>query len=252
MPDTPETLEQELTQAVNYALGPKADPPAPPAVLGPKLAAALVAFQAEMEPIPRSRTVSVQTKTGGRYTFVYAPHNVIAMAMRPVLSKHGLGLIQPLVGHAVRTIIFHESGEQYAADFPLGLRGSESPQEVGSKVTYVRRYALSILGLVTEEDDDANHATGSPITKQADKEQTKTTPKATGSPETPAAAKSGSDLTPAQKQLYAAFKKAEKAGTVTAEQFKARLTDYGTKLGGLTDEQVPELVAWLDAEGIPL
>ena len=41
-----------------------------------------------------------------------------------------------------------------------------SPQEIGSAITYISRYALSLaLGLATEDDDDANHASGNTATR---------------------------------------------------------------------------------------
>jgi len=62
------------------------------------LAKALVAAQAEFPPIERSKDVRVQTKTGGSYSFSYAPLDAILNSVRPVLTKHGLAVSQ-LLGH---------------------------------------------------------------------------------------------------------------------------------------------------------
>lgn len=122
------------------------------------LAEALVKAQAEFPDIPRSRTVKVATRTGGSYTFSYAPLEVVRGAVQPILSKFGLGIVQPLVTQegvsSVRTILIHESGERLEATVNLPPHAG-SPQELGSVISYMRRYALvSMLGLATEEDND--------------------------------------------------------------------------------------------------
>lgn len=54
-----------------------------------------------------------------------------------------------------------ETGELYDETVPLVLE-KQTPQALGSAITYFRRYAiLSALGLVGDEDDDAEAATSS-------------------------------------------------------------------------------------------
>lgn len=68
------------------------------------------------------------------------------------------------------------SGTEEAGTWPLKL--SENPQQMGSAVTYGRRYALlAVLGIVSEdEDDDGNAANGqryaqrAPASRQAPRE----------------------------------------------------------------------------------
>lgn len=136
------------------------------------LAKSLVQAQAEFPAIERSKAVRVQTKTGGSYTFSYAPLDVIFTAIRPVLGKHGLGVSQ-LLSHvdgkpAIKTVLLHEGGEMLEATCPLPVsNGDMSAQEYGSLVTYFRRYALvTALGIATEEDDDGNHASGNTATQR--------------------------------------------------------------------------------------
>lgn len=133
--------------------------------------AALAKFQGEVPPIPRSKTVEVRTKTGGRYTFAYAPHEVILGVIREALANNNLAAIQPLADIngrlAIWTILTHSSGERIESLAPVPTSEGMSPQEIGSAITYMRRYALSaILGLATEEDDDGNHASGNSATEQ--------------------------------------------------------------------------------------
>jgi ERF superfamily len=125
---------------------------------------ALASAQGEFPAIPRSRTVTVKTRTGGKYTFSYAPLDAILAACRPVLSKYGLAVSQLLEdssrGTSIRTELRHADGAVIGSSFPLP-RVPESPQELGSLLTYLRRYAIvALLGIATEEDDDGNHAAG--------------------------------------------------------------------------------------------
>jgi hypothetical protein len=94
----------------------------------------------------------------------YAPLDAIIDATRPVLAKHGLAVIQePLFmeGTAgVETIIIHKDGASCSSTLLLPLK-DQSPQGVGSAITYARRYALAaVLGIASEDDDDGNVSTG--------------------------------------------------------------------------------------------
>ena len=138
------------------------------------LAAALAEFQGDGFAVPRTRTVTVEKKSGGSYTFDYAPHELIVAAVRQPLAKRGLSVTQTLSAMpdgrpALRTILLHSSGERIEDTFPLPLREGMTAQEIGSAITYIRRYALSaILGLATEDDDDGNRASGNKVTNRSD------------------------------------------------------------------------------------
>lgn len=131
-----------------------------------KLGAALAEFQAKVGAVPRSKEVTVQTKSGGSYKFKYAPHEAIIEAIRVPLGEAGLSVSQHLSSlpdgiPALRTVLLHSSGERIEDTFPLPTNERMTAQELGSAVTYIRRYALSaILGLATDDDDDGNHASG--------------------------------------------------------------------------------------------
>lgn len=133
------------------------------------LGAALSVAQAEFPPIPRDKTVKVTTKTGGSYSFKYAPLDSVLAHLRPTLAKHGLAVTQLLdEGPSLTTMLLHSSGEYISARMPLPVSPSMSAQEIGSAVTYMRRYALvALLGIATEEDDDGNHAAGNTIKSSA-------------------------------------------------------------------------------------
>lgn len=126
------------------------------------LAAALALAQEQFEPILKSRQVQVKSEKGS-YTFWYAPLDAVLEATGSALRANGLALIQPLQGGSparVRTILMHSSGEWIASEVSLPSTPAKA-QEMGSLITYLRRYAVSaILGVTTEEDDDANSGDG--------------------------------------------------------------------------------------------
>lgn len=96
------------------------------------------------------------------YGYTYADLTKIIQTINPILAKHGLGYTQPLVGTAIKTIIFHiESGEtlESTIDIPQGvsLKGMNDFQVLGSAISYLRRYSLaSVLTLITDADLDAS------------------------------------------------------------------------------------------------
>jgi hypothetical protein len=113
---------------------------------------ALAAFQAEVPNI---------YKNAKGYGYNFADLDAINLAIKPLLTKHGLGYAQPLDGFNLKTIIFHvESGESIESSvaIPQGVQLAKMNefQVLGSAITYLRRYSLSsILGLITDEDADA-------------------------------------------------------------------------------------------------
>ena len=121
------------------------------------LNAAIATAQGEMPAIPKDKTVDT-----GTFKYEYADLASILAAVRPVLAKHGLALVQRLEnpsggGPSIRTELRHADGGCIAASFPLGEWST--PQQLGSSVTYIRRYALcAMLGIAAEEDDDGRQA----------------------------------------------------------------------------------------------
>lgn len=89
----------------------------------------------------------------------YAPLQEVLNQVRPLLSKHGLSVLQHPSGDgqtiSINTMLLHESGEWIEFE-PLSLKADKAtPQGAGSAITYGRRYALSaVLGIASEDDDD--------------------------------------------------------------------------------------------------
>lgn len=155
----------------------KATLPSPTEIPGPgiDLADALAAARCDFPVIPRSKTVSVRTKTGGTYTFSYAPLDVIISKIGPHLAGYGLSITQdvewePATGDVQRamvsTTIIHASGQTLTgAPMLMCINKGATPQEIGSMLTYFRRYSMTtLLCLGTEDDEDGNLASGNDAT----------------------------------------------------------------------------------------
>jgi hypothetical protein len=125
-----------------------------------KLAAALAKAQGEL-PAPKKTKVA----KAGQYSYHYADLADVIDVSKAILAKHGLSVSQPTSvtanGLVLVTKLLHESGESIEATYPLPALGK--PQEMGSALTYARRYCYcAILGIAADSDDDgasAQHAT---------------------------------------------------------------------------------------------
>ena len=120
-----------------------------------KLAKALVDFRKK---VPTVAYDSTNPHFKSRFASLAAIHK----AVDPVLAECGLTVSQFPVsdenGVGVRTAIIHESGEWFEGQYVLPLQ-KRDPQGAGSALTYARRYALAAtLGIVADDDDDANAA----------------------------------------------------------------------------------------------
>ena len=121
-----------------------------------KIAAALVIAQGCIE------NVSLN-KTNPHFKSKYADLAAIREACRVPLAQNSLAVIQsPATANGkvtLTTMLLHTSGQWLKSTLELKPERAESPQSVGSAITYARRYSLAaILGIVAEEDDDGNAA----------------------------------------------------------------------------------------------
>lgn len=94
----------------------------------------------------------------------YADVNALLEAVEPILHTNGLLLLQPIIeGKVVTQIIDVESGQVIESSLPLpaGL----NPQQLGSAVTYFRRYTLQSLLSLQATDDDGQQASTPPQPK---------------------------------------------------------------------------------------
>lgn len=143
------------------------------------IAEALVAAQSEMPAVKADATADT-----GKFKYSYVTLDNLIAKTRPVLSKHGLAIVQHAgvldTGQPVlRTTILHSSGERFDAG-ELPLFSAKEMQPFGGSVTYARRYAwAAALGICADEDRDAQSA--APQNGQTDAR-----PKAAPAAETPA------------------------------------------------------------------
>ena len=118
------------------------------------LATALAAAQGVLKNPPKNK---INPHFKSRYADLSDGLDVI----RECYSQHGLAFIQgtSIVDGIIvlNTRIVHKSGQWTESDYPVG--GLGRPQEMGSAMTYARRYALfGLVGVAGEDDDDGNAA----------------------------------------------------------------------------------------------
>ena len=221
------------------------------------LNAAIAKAQGEFPPIPKDKTAKA-----GSYSYDYADLASILGLVRPVLSKHGLALIQRLEnpsggGPSIRTELRHADGGVIAASFPLGEW--QTPQQLGSMVTYIRRYAtVAILGIATEDDLDGQNvapvpgaATGAGASPRPDTGVTESQGPSESQfvpPTLEEGLHAEEDLTAAQRRkIFAVRTKLIDAGLFTEKEFKDQLDfSFGVdSVTGLTKEQASDLIGRL-------
>ncbi len=134
-----------------------------------KLATALAKAQPRFGQIRRDKTVKVRTKAGAEYTFQYAPLETILEAVRIPLSEVGLALVHPIECNETHitcgAMLMHSSGQWLASH--LKFARPALMQELGSALTYCKRYCTqAVLGVQADDDDDANSADGNHIAEQ--------------------------------------------------------------------------------------
>ena len=86
----------------------------------------------------------------------YADLASVLDAIRGPLANNGLAITQVTEirdgAFVLRTMLNHVSGQWVASDYPLP--SGAKPQEMGSALTYARRYSLSALISISADDDD--------------------------------------------------------------------------------------------------
>jgi hypothetical protein len=118
---------------------------------------ALFAVQKELEPVTKD---SVNPHYKSRYASLLA----ITEKVRPLLLKHNILCLQPTaVGNegkpVVITNLIHIPSKTSVTSMLEMPLAKMDPHGVGSGIKYSRRYALeSLLGIITDEDDDGNAA----------------------------------------------------------------------------------------------
>jgi hypothetical protein len=128
---------------------------------GSSLAAAMAAFQASLPAVQKGATGQVP----GKRSYKYADLSDLSAAVLPLLAKQGLSwLTMPTLDEAGRFVLryelLHTSGQSRVGTY---LLPSGTAWEIGSALTYGRRYCLSaVTGVAADEDDDGHAAQQAP------------------------------------------------------------------------------------------
>ena len=90
--------------------------------------------------------------------------------IRKPLSTHAISIVQTIEGTAdqmyLMTILGHSSGQYIKSKIPLIL-SKKTPQEMGSCITYARRYSLmAMVGVCAIDEDDDGEAATKPHRKE--------------------------------------------------------------------------------------
>ena len=123
-----------------------------------ELAAALSKAQGQMVAAKKLESVSFN-----KVSFKYADLNAVWDSIRQPLSDNELSVSQfPTEKDDGRvtcvTLLMHSSGQYISSELTIGNRG-EDMKALGGKMTYARRYSLAIVGVVSDEDKDAEGLT---------------------------------------------------------------------------------------------
>ena len=108
-----------------------------------------------------------ETAQAGNRTYKYLNLATLLKNIKPIFEKHGIAFSQKVtfdgtgdgrqILGTVETIIFDENQQQTVCSYPFFVTGD--PQQVGSAITYARRYSLTtVLGIFPDKDDDGSYA----------------------------------------------------------------------------------------------
>lgn len=108
-----------------------------------------------------------ETANAGSRTYKYLNLATLLKNIKPIFEKHDIAFSQKVTFDStgdgrqtlgtVETIIFDENEQQVVCSYPFFVTGD--PQQVGSAITYARRYSLTtVLGIFPDKDDDGGYA----------------------------------------------------------------------------------------------
>lgn len=135
-----------------------------------ELMAALAKAQGEMNG-------AIKDSTNPHFKTKYADLSSVWDACRYPLSKNGLAVTQSVIENGemryLVTTLGHASGQWIKSYLPINIeaKGVNAIQQLGSILTYLRRYGLSAIVGVSPEEDDGNGAPNYSMQKQEMKQK---------------------------------------------------------------------------------
>lgn len=117
-------------------------------------AEALVEFQKDLPHVGKGSTADT-----GKFSYSYAALPDIFEAVLPALTANGLSFTAaPAMtehGFVLRFSLLHTAGHREDGAYPLPDPAKATPQQIGSAITYGRRYCFcAVTGIAPDEDDD--------------------------------------------------------------------------------------------------
>ncbi len=217
---------------------------------GTGLALALAAVQADLPPIVKTERADVRTDKGN-YSYTYADLAAVSRAIMPKLGEHGLAFIakptrSPVDGSFVLAYaLLHESGDRESGEYPLPDKGTA--QQIGSAITYARRYCLCAVTGVAPDDDDDGAAASAPVetvTYDRDRQPSQSRPRRRDDAAQP------SQSQPTKLQRGRIFAELNGRGIRDENEQRALLTEFLdrpiTSRGQLTYDDASRLIDWFE------
>lgn len=121
-----------------------------------EIAAALAKAQGEFGAVKKDKTAKVKSDKAN-YEYAYADLASVIDGVRDALSKNAIAFTQipgfnDKGAFVLVTKLIHSSGQWIAGEWPLPNQAA--PQQMGSSLSYARRYSLcAVAGIATEDDD---------------------------------------------------------------------------------------------------
>lgn len=204
------------------------------------LAAALAKAQAEFKDPLKNRTADIKS-AAANYKYSYADLPAVYEAVRPALAKNGLAIVHDVAmdnGRVfVSTRLLHSSGEAIGntLSWPAGGR----IQELGSSITFLKRYTLcALVGVAADEDDDANT-----VDNNAAKTEARTNRAASPKKEPEAAAAPSPGDRAELAQLFVDLAKKLGSGDLNEDQVDTLERAFGAaRVSSLSDVKVAEML----------
>jgi hypothetical protein len=111
-------------------------------------------------------------KTATAFKYKYAPLDVVMPIVRSACHKHGLFILQtpwsPEHGQlGMATLLTHTSGQWIKTSYSVAFVPNQDNvyHQIGTSTTYLRRYSVMALMMLSAEDDDAASHTKKPKPK---------------------------------------------------------------------------------------
>ena len=98
----------------------------------------------------------VRNKVNPHFKNRYADLTAVLDAVAEPFALNGLALVQTVDGADLVTTLLHTSGEFITSATPIPEH--KNPQQLGSALTYLRRYTVQAIAAIAADDDDDGQA----------------------------------------------------------------------------------------------